>query len=49
MAVRADETRMMIVDSNAWADFFNGAATPHVERLDAALREEEEIQLVDES
>ncbi len=37
---------MMIVDSNVWADFFNGARTPHVERLDAALREEEDLAIL---
>ncbi len=33
---------MMIVDSNTWADFFNGVESPHVQRLDVALEEEEE-------
>ncbi len=37
---------MMIVDSNAWADFFNGATTPHVERLDTALRDEEDLAIL---
>jgi predicted nucleic acid-binding protein len=37
---------MMIVDSNAWADFFNGATTAHVERLDDALREEEDLAIL---
>jgi predicted nucleic acid-binding protein len=37
---------MMIVDSNAWADFFNGLAGPHVERLDAALRDEEDLAVL---
>lgn len=31
---------MIIVDSNTWADFFNGVRTPHVARLDAALEGE---------
>ena len=34
---------MIIVDSNTWADFFNGASTSHVERLDLALEEEEDM------
>lgn len=34
---------MMIVDTNAWADFFNGVDTPYVARLDLALREEEDV------
>lgn len=37
---------MMVVDSNAWADFFNGATTPHVERLDVALRDEEDLAIL---
>lgn len=34
---------MMVVDSNTWADFFNGASGPHVTRLDAALRDEDDL------
>lgn len=37
---------MIVVDSNTWADFFNGASNPHVERLDAALRDEEDLAIV---
>ena len=37
---------MMIVDSNTWADFFNGIENPHVERLDAALQEEEDLAVI---
>jgi predicted nucleic acid-binding protein len=37
---------MIIVDSNAWAGFFNGTATPYVRRLDAALREEEDLAIL---
>lgn len=37
---------MIIVDSNTWADFFNGAASPHVHRLDAALEEEEDLAVI---
>ena len=37
---------MIIVDSNAWADFFNGTATPYVQRLDTALREEEDLAVL---
>lgn len=46
MAVRALQARMIIVDSNAWADFFNGASTPYVDRLDAALRDEEDLGIL---
>jgi predicted nucleic acid-binding protein len=34
---------MIIVDSNVWADFFNGARTPHEERLEEALENEEDL------
>ena len=37
---------MTIVDSNAWADFFNGVERPHVARLDAALRDEEDLAVL---
>jgi predicted nucleic acid-binding protein len=37
---------MMIVDTNAWADFFNGVRSPYVERLDLALREEEDLAVI---
>ena len=37
---------MIVVDSNTWADFFNGTQTPHVERLELALQEEEDIAVL---
>jgi hypothetical protein len=37
---------LIVVDSNAWADFFNGADEPHVARLDAALRDEEDLAVL---
>ncbi len=37
---------MMIVDSNTWADFFNGIRPPHVRRLEVALQEEEDLAIV---
>ena len=37
---------MMIVDSNTWADFSNGIDSPHVQRLDAALEQEEDIAVI---
>jgi predicted nucleic acid-binding protein len=37
---------MIVVDSSTWADFFNGTSTPHVERLDAALHEEEDLAVL---
>ncbi len=46
MALRSDKAEMMIVDSNTWADFFNGARAPHVERLVKALQNEEDLAVV---
>ncbi len=37
---------MMIVDSNTWADFFNGVPSPHAERLEVALDEEEDLAVI---
>ena len=37
---------MIIVDSTTWADFFNGTSNPHVQRLDLALQEEEDLAVV---
>jgi predicted nucleic acid-binding protein len=37
---------MIIVDSNAWADFFNGTPSPYVERLETALEDEEDLAVV---
>jgi len=37
---------MIIVDSNTWADYFNGLQTPHVRRLDAALEDEEDLSMI---
>ena len=37
---------MIIVDSNTWADYFNGTASLHVERLDRALSDEEDIAIL---
>jgi len=37
---------MIVVDSNTWADFFNGASGPHVKRLDVALRDEEDLAVL---
>ena len=37
---------MMVVDSGTWADFFNGASSPHVGRLDAALHDEEDLAVL---
>jgi len=37
---------MIVFDSNTWADFFNGAPTAHVQRLDDALRDEEDLAVL---
>jgi predicted nucleic acid-binding protein len=37
---------MTIVDSNVWADFFNGVRNRHTDRLDAALRDEEDVAVI---
>jgi predicted nucleic acid-binding protein len=37
---------MIVVDSNTWADFFNGASRPHAQRLDAALRDEDDLAVL---
>ena len=37
---------MIIVDTNTWADYFNGVGTPHVSRLDAALEDEEDLSVI---
>lgn len=37
---------MIVVDSNTWADFFNGASNPHVQRLETALKAEDDIAVV---
>ena len=37
---------MILVDSNTWADHFNGRPTPHVERLDSALQAQEDLTVI---
>lgn len=37
---------MIVVDSSTWADFFNGTSAPHVDRLDVALRDEEDLAVL---
>ena len=37
---------MIVVDSNTWADYFNGAPTPWAQRLESALESEEEIAVL---
>ena len=37
---------MIIVDSNTLADVFNGVESPHVQRLDMALEEEEDLAVI---
>jgi predicted nucleic acid-binding protein len=35
-----------IVDTNVWADFFNGGRNAHVDRLASALEQEEDIAVI---
>lgn len=37
---------MIVVDSNTWGDYFNGADRPHVARLREALRDEEDLAVL---
>ncbi len=37
---------MMIIDSNTWADFFNGVQSAHAERLEVALDEEADLAVI---
>lgn len=37
---------MLIVDSNTWADYFNGVDEAHVARLTRALEEEEDLAVI---
>ncbi len=46
MAILAGVALVILVDSNTWADFFNGARRPHAERLEAALRDEEDVAVL---
>ena len=44
--VRPYRAQVIVVDSNTWADFFNGSPSPHVCRLDSALRDEEDLAVL---
>jgi predicted nucleic acid-binding protein len=37
---------MFIVDSNTWADYFNGVDQPHIARLSEALDEGEDLAVI---
>lgn len=37
---------MIVVDSNVWADYFNGSSSAYVERLDSGLLDEEDIAIL---
>ena len=37
---------MIVVDSNTWADFFDGVRSPQVQRLDAALETQEDLAVL---
>lgn len=46
MAQGTNRPRLTVVDSNAWADFFNGVSSPHVGRLETALRDQEDLAVL---
>lgn len=37
---------MIVVDSNAWGDYFNGVDSPHANRLGRALADEEDLAVL---
>ncbi|MGA7307223.1 MAG: PIN domain nuclease [Rhodothermales bacterium] len=37
---------MIVVDSDVWADYFNGSSSAYVERLDSCLVSEEDIAIL---
>jgi len=37
---------VIVVDSNTWADFFNGTRSPHAERLATILEEKEDVAVL---
>lgn len=37
---------MIVVDSNVWADYFNGSASPYAKRLQNCLVDEEDIAVL---
>jgi predicted nucleic acid-binding protein len=36
----------MVVDTTVWAAYFNGVASPHADRLDQALADEEDVAIL---
>lgn len=46
MALRPNPSAVIVVDSNAWADYFNDVEGPHVDRLDDALRHELDLAVL---
>ncbi len=46
MAIEPDARSVIVVDSNTWADYFNGRSAPHVDRLDAALEGAEDLAVL---
>jgi predicted nucleic acid-binding protein len=37
---------VIVVDSNTWADFFNGVTNPHAERLASVLDDEDDLAVL---
>jgi predicted nucleic acid-binding protein len=46
LAIDSGDANVTIVDSSTWADFFNGVESPHAQRLDEALQEEEDLGVI---
>ena len=46
MALGTHAEAVIVVDSNAWADYFNDVREAHVDRLDEALRHEEDLAVL---
>jgi len=46
VALGSHAEAVIVVDSNAWADYFNDVHEAHVDRLDEALRHEEDLAVL---
>jgi hypothetical protein len=46
LAIDSGDVSVTIVDSGTWADFFTGVESPHAQRLDQALQEEEDLGVI---
>ena len=46
MAVLEIRATLIVIDSSTWVDFFNDVSSPHADRLETALVEEEDIAVI---